>query len=197
MAYDFGVTGGCEKSRKVIIKAWRRNHHEDYITESQVYDILSASPMKGFPILIEENKELSRQIYAVVLEILGPSLDNLSRLLPDNRFDEQMTVSLAIQMVRDIRSILDTNSNASSHFFYKIDRYAALHARNIIHNGAKPGNVCLAPLSSNAIDASTLNLIDFGYSFIRDGSPIDCGDEFSGNKRFWSALSYHRFSASS
>ena len=44
VAYDFGVTGGCEKSRKVIIKAWRGNYQDDYIMEREVYNILLASP---------------------------------------------------------------------------------------------------------------------------------------------------------
>jgi len=92
---------------------------------------------------------------------------------PNVRFDEQMSLALAIQM---------------------LDRYADLHARKIIHNGAKPGNICVT--AKNKADAPTLYLIDFGCSFFCDKTKPDRGEEFSGNKRFWSVLSYHAFTQS-
>ena len=103
MAYDFGVAGGCNESRQVIIKAWMNEFYEDYETEKKVYDILSASPMKGCPSLIESTMDPNRSIYALVLEKLGPSLEDLCNLMsPNVRFDEQMSLALAIQMVRKI-----------------------------------------------------------------------------------------------
>ncbi|KAF8809322.1 kinase-like protein [Phlegmacium glaucopus] len=183
VAYDFGGTGGCKEPREVIIKAWRQcdvdddeYDDDDFVTESRVYNILSVSPMKGFPRHIETNAKPDAQIFGVVLEKLGPSLQDLYELMPDKRFNEHMTLALAIQI---------------------LDRCATLHSRGIIYNGIKPANICLASPSSNATAASTLNLIDFGYSFIRDVPiPLSCGPEFSGNKRFWSALSYHDFTQS-
>ncbi|KAF8814167.1 kinase-like protein [Phlegmacium glaucopus] len=176
LAYDFGGTGGCKEPRQVVIKAWMGCYDDDFVTESRVYSILSISPMKGFPRRIENIAEPSLCIYAVVLEKLGPSLQDIYRLMPDKRFDEEMTLVIAIQI---------------------LDRCAALHARGIIYNGIKPANICLGSPSSNATAASTLNLIDFGYSFVRD-VPIllHRGPEFSGNKRFWSALSHHGFTQS-
>jgi hypothetical protein len=106
MAYDFGVAGGCKESREVIIKAWTDNLDEDYETEKKVYNILSASPMKGCPSLIEstvDSSPSSSNIYALVLEKLGPSLEDFCKLMsesPNVRFDEQMSLALAIQMVR-------------------------------------------------------------------------------------------------
>ena len=103
MAYDFGVAGGCKEAREVIIKAWLIDN-EDYHTERTVYSILSASPMKGCPSLIESATKTSssREIYALVLEKLGPSLQDLCNLMsPNVRFDEKMTLALAIQMVRN------------------------------------------------------------------------------------------------
>ena len=101
MAYDFGVAGGCNESRQVIIKAWMNEFYEDYETEKKVYDILSASPMKGCPSLIESTMDPNRSIYALVLEKLGPSLEDLCNLMsPNVQFDEQMSLALAIQMVR-------------------------------------------------------------------------------------------------
>jgi hypothetical protein len=102
VAYDFGVIGGCEESREVIIKAWTY-FSEEFRTERTAYDILSASSMKGCPSLIETRMDPGRDIYALVLEKLGPSLQELCNLMsPNIRFDEKMTLALAIQMVRDI-----------------------------------------------------------------------------------------------
>jgi serine/threonine protein kinase len=193
VAYDFGVAGGCKESKEVIIKAWL-GCYDDYRTERTVYNILSASPMKGCPSLIETAAYMSSWIYALVLEKLGPSLEDLCNLMtPNVRFDEKMTLALAIQMVCKILLVhklylLLTGMSC----FYQLDRYADLHARNIIHNGVKPGNICISSLSSSATDASTLNLIDFGCSFMLQ-TELDWGQEFSGNKRFWSILSHHTY----
>ena len=99
MAYDFGVTGGCKESREVVIKTWAHMMDAEYQTEKWAYEILSASPMKGCPSLIESNTDPSRNINALVLEKLGPSLEVLCNLM--SRFDEKMTLALAIQMVRE------------------------------------------------------------------------------------------------
>ena len=102
MAYDFGVVGGCKESREVIVKAWTRED-EEYRTERTAYEILSASPMKGCPSLIESTTDYCpTPIYALVLEKLGPSLEDLCNVMsPNVRFDEKMTLAVAIQMVRD------------------------------------------------------------------------------------------------
>ena len=75
---------------------------EDYETEEKVYNILSASPMKGCPSLIRNPSDPSQNLYGLVLEKLGPSLEDLCNLMsPKVRFDEKMTLAVAIQMVRD------------------------------------------------------------------------------------------------
>ena len=197
MAYDFGVIGGCKESREVIIKAWMDYSNEEYRTERTAYKILSVSPMKGCPSLIESPVDFSRNIFALVLEKLGPSLEDLCNLMsPNIRFDEKMTLALAIQMVREFFLVHKLYLLLISCFFDKLDRYADLHARKIIHNGIKPGNICIASLSSSATDASTLNLIDFGFSFFCDLTPLKRKGEYPGNKRFWSVLSFHAFSKS-
>jgi serine/threonine protein kinase len=178
----------------VVIKAWM-SYNEEYRTEKTVYKVLSASPMKGCPSLIQSAATMSprREIYALVLEKLGPSLQDLcDRMSPKVRFDEKMTLALAIQMVRNFFLVnkLYLMLTGMSCFFDQLDRYADLHARGIIHNGAKPGNICISSLSSSAADALTLNLIDFGCSFMYH-TRLVCGREFPGNKRFWSILSHH------
>ena len=195
MAYDFGVIGGCKESMEVIIKTWTR-FDERCDTERKVYGILSTWPMKGCPSLIDMDS--SRNIYTLVLEKLGPSLDDLCNLMsPNVRFDEKKTLALAIQMVRENFLVhkLRLYLLLLSCFFDKLDRYADLHARKIIHNGTKPGNICIASLSSSATDASTLYLIDFGNSFFcYKNTQLSRGKDFSGNGRFLSVLSHHGFS---
>ena len=102
IAYDFGVIGGCKDSGEVIIKAWT-HYGEEYQTELATYKILSASPMKGCPSLIEGTDSVShRRVYALVLEKLGPTLEDICDLMsPNALFDEEMTLAVAIQMVRD------------------------------------------------------------------------------------------------
>ena len=99
MAYDFGFIGGCEESREVIIKVCL---DEEYETERKVYNTLSVLSMKGCPSLIESTMDSSLSIFALVLEKLGPSLEDLCKLMsPNVRFDEKMILALAIQMVRE------------------------------------------------------------------------------------------------
>ena len=71
-----------------------------YDTERKAYSILSTWPMKGCPSLIESVIDPRRNIYALVLEKSGPSLEELCNLMSPVRFDEKMTLALAIQMVR-------------------------------------------------------------------------------------------------
>ena len=57
---------------------------------------MSFSHWKGNP------SDPSQNLYGLVLEKLGPSLEDLCNLMsPNVRFDEKMTLTVAIQMVRD------------------------------------------------------------------------------------------------
>jgi hypothetical protein len=76
---------------------------DEYDTERNAYSILSTSPMKGCPSLIDSVMDPFRNICALVLEKSGPSLEDLCNLMsPDVRFDEKMILAVAIQMVRVI-----------------------------------------------------------------------------------------------
>ena len=81
VAYDFGVIGGCKESKEVVIKAWTSSYNDDYRRERKVYHILSASQMKGCPSLIRHPTDFCEGIYALVLEKLGPSLQDLCNLM--------------------------------------------------------------------------------------------------------------------
>lgn len=66
----------------------------------------------------------------------------------------------------------------------------------MIHNGVKPGNICLSGLST---PPSQLNLIDFGLSYHFDwanGRPLPNADRSRtvGNRQFLSALGHHGIS---
>ena len=198
MAYDFSFAGECKKSREVIIKAWTKNYNEAYETERKAYNILSTSPMKGCPSFFEGNFDPSRKIHVLVLEKLGPTLEDVRSLMsPNKRFDEKMTLALAIQMVCGFFfSLLFISCTYYSYptFSIKLDRYADLHDRKIIHNGARPANICVTSHPSNTSDTTTLYLIDFAYSHFCDKTKLDRGEDFPENKRFCSILSYHAFS---
>ena len=160
VAYDFDVAGGCKESKEVIIKAWMGFGEEyDHTEEEEVYGILWDSPMKGCPSLIESGSDPSEEIYVLVLEKLGPSLEDLCRLMSRSTnnvrlgFDEKMTLALATQMVR---GFFPCSQVLMFYFLDKLDRYAGLHTRKVIHNGAIPGNICLASCLSNTSDSSIL-----------------------------------------
>lgn len=74
----------------------------------------------------------------------------------------------------------------------QLDRYKDLHARGIIHNGIKPGNICLPVVR----EQSTLYIIDFGFSFAHDTSqdlplPSARRADTVGNRSFLSIYGHH------
>ena len=75
----------------MFIRFWRDGYYDQYDTERKAYSILSAWPMKGCPSLIESVIDPRRNIYALVLEKSGPSLEELCNLMSPVRFDEKMT----------------------------------------------------------------------------------------------------------
>ena len=71
---------------------------EEFENEIKMHSIISISPMKGCPSLIESCMDLP--VRGLVLEKLGPSLEDLCNMMsPNARFDEKMTLAVAIQMV--------------------------------------------------------------------------------------------------
>ena len=105
----------------MVIKAWVNDSDEEYQTERVAYSVLSVLPMKGYPSLIGIIPPVAPTqgtcLGCLVLEKLGPSLQDLCDLMPNMRFDEKMTLALAIQMVRDFFSPLVHESLNSSCFF--------------------------------------------------------------------------------
>lgn len=81
---------------------------------------------------------------------------------------------------------------------FKLDRYKDIHSRGIIHNGIKPGNICLPPQDPRT-DASQLYVIDFGLSFLlnvadSDFLPSAHRADTVGNRSYLSVLGHHGIS---
>jgi len=98
-AYDFGSPNGCIAARTVIIKAWNSSGDDECLTESRVYHALQSHSMSGVPSLLASSYDEECQVYALVIETLGDSLENLLRMTPGNRFSEEMVLAVAIQLV--------------------------------------------------------------------------------------------------
>ncbi|KAJ7586382.1 kinase-like domain-containing protein [Mycena floridula] len=170
LAYDFSK--GCDKPRQVIVKAWV-NPAEGQ-TELSVYQRFQ-SGMDGVPDLLSSGYDPLCDVFALVLQKLGPTLEDIQTVLPGRVFTESMVLDVAIQM---------------------IVRYKQIHASGIIHNGMKPANICI----SNDESSSELFTIDFDLSLLRDliaDAPFpQRWDAIAGNRTFLSVLGHHGISQS-
>ncbi|KAJ7735719.1 kinase-like domain-containing protein [Mycena metata] len=160
--------GGCAGALEVIIKAWVSGSDVEYHSEVASYNLLRGCP--GVPATLESAR------YEPLCDKLGPTLEDLMSLLPNRRFDSRMVLTVAIQMT---------------------ERYRDIHARGVIHSGAKPGNICFAPRGADA--PGTLYAIDFGFALaLADNLPIPSAHRIDsvGNRRFMSVLAHHGISKS-
>lgn len=99
-AYDFGSQDGCNAASTVIIKAWNSSGDDECLTESRVYQALQSHSISGVPSLLASSYDEECQVYALVIETLGDSLEDLLHMTPGNRFSEEMVLAVAIQLVR-------------------------------------------------------------------------------------------------
>ncbi|KAJ7251128.1 kinase-like domain-containing protein [Mycena haematopus] len=190
LAYDLGGAQGCSSTpTEVVIKAWVDASDFECQREVAAYRALAlapggndTNPCTGVPVprVAAAVHDAACDVHGLVLAKLGPTLEDLRALLPGNRFDARMVLGVGIQM---------------------IDRYQIIHARGLIHNGIKPGNICLAPRYST--DApSMLYAIDFGLSFAldlnSDSPPLPSAHRIDavGNRRFMSVFAHHGISQS-
>ncbi|KAF7377475.1 Protein kinase domain-containing protein [Mycena sanguinolenta] len=199
LAYDLGGPQGCSMPAEVVIKAWVESTDFECVREVAAYRALAAAasesddnPCRGVPHprIASAQHDKTCDVHALVLPKLGPSLEDLRTLLPGGRFDLRMVLWVAIQM---------------------LNAYQSMHARGVIHNGAKPANICLPPRSS--ADASMLYAIDFGFSImlpdvnsisglnsnVKDRPlPLPSAHRVDavGNRRFMSVFAHHGISQS-
>ncbi|KAJ7182820.1 kinase-like domain-containing protein [Mycena crocata] len=182
LAYDFGGSRkGCAGASEVVIKAWVIAHDFECQREIAAYRVLSNGdhPCPGVPVPHVANAvhDPFCDVHALVLPKLGPTLEDLRALLPNNRFDARMVLMVAIQM---------------------IERYRDIHARGLVHSGIKPGNICLAP-QGNADPPSMLYAIDFGFTSALDVNstlPSPHRIDAVGNRLFMSVFAHHGISQS-
>jgi hypothetical protein len=81
------------------VKAWVSSSNRECITESTVYEIFRSSPMAGSPSIVENSFDTGCGVHAIVLKLLGPTLDDVRRLSSDGKFGDKMVLAVAIQMV--------------------------------------------------------------------------------------------------
>jgi hypothetical protein len=100
VAYDFGSAQGCAGASEVVIKAWASGSDVEYHREVAAYKTLDGCP--GVPhTLGNAQYEPTCDVYVLPMQKLGPTLADLVSLLPNQRFDAPMVLTVAIQMVRN------------------------------------------------------------------------------------------------
>ena len=85
--------------KRVVVKTWVSASDNECITESMVYRVLQSSPMTGVPVVLGNSFDVGCGVHAIVLELLGPTLDDLCRLCSGGKFEDKVVLAVAIQMV--------------------------------------------------------------------------------------------------
>ena len=98
-AYDFSSSAGCFSVQKVVIKAWVSASDNECVTESTTYSVFRSSPITGIPDILVNSFDPGCDVYAIVLRLLGPTLDDLRRLRLGGKLEDKMVLAVAIQMV--------------------------------------------------------------------------------------------------
>lgn len=198
----------------MIVKAWTDSEDDECITERGAYDYLQDPyPIVGIPNVLESATDEECEVYAIILQCLGPTLDDVLQMLPEKKFNEKMVLSVAIQMVSlslifPLIVCPKINYDLRCNTFFacwQLDRYKEIHAGGVIHNGIKPANICLPPVPNPQddvkpnYDRSTLYTIDFGLSSFLSGEeilPKDHRARIIGNRCFLSTFAHHGISMS-
>ncbi|KAF5386814.1 hypothetical protein D9615_002131 [Tricholomella constricta] len=177
LAHDFGSSDlGCLQAKTVIVKAWAASDDSECVTERTVYDVLQGPTVAGIPDVLMSAYDSDCGVYAIVLQRLGSTVDDVMQALPDKKLDEKMVLA-------------------------QLDRYKDIHAKGVIHNGMKPANICL-PLSSppgsdssrHLHESSTLYAVDFGLSSLlcaHEKLPGGRKADTVGNRCFMSVFGHH------
>jgi hypothetical protein len=84
------------------VKAWVSSCDNECATESTVYESFRSRPMNGIPVVLANSFDPDCQVHAIVLQLLGATLDDLRRLRSDRKFDNKMVLAVAIQMVGEV-----------------------------------------------------------------------------------------------
>jgi casein kinase I family protein HRR25 len=61
--------------------------------------------MTGTPSILENSFDTGCGVHAIVLKLLGPTLDDVRRLCSDGKFNDKMVLAVAIQMVGTFPSL--------------------------------------------------------------------------------------------
>lgn len=94
----------------------------------------------------------------LVIDLLGPSLDNLYKKLTPRVMGLPSVLQIALQVVSTATSFIQ--NHLKSQRPSQLTRLEFMHARGLLHRDIQLGN-CVVGLGENA---STLYMIDFGFS---------------------------------
>lgn len=137
-------------SKEVAVKLESVESPESELeSEFQIYQALAGCP--GIPRVYWFGRESEYQ--ALVIELLGPSLEN-SLNLNNRKFSLKRVLLLADQLVCIIKSYLARSDSL------KIQQIEAIHGSGYIHRDIKPDHF-LCGLGANSTD---LKIVDFGLS---------------------------------
>lgn len=101
IAYDFGGPHGCTNVDRVIVKSWSESGRE-CDAEVAAYKLLCSPMLEGVPRILANTYDEQCQVHAIVMEKLGPSLQDILDICPDGLFGAKMVLSVAINMVRSL-----------------------------------------------------------------------------------------------
>lgn len=100
LAHCFHGAGGCPEATTVVIKAWLDVLDSECTIERDSYQLLGQHPrIRGVPNVLSSNYDKQCEVYAIVMQLLGPSLEEIREGLHKGRFPERLVLSVAIQMV--------------------------------------------------------------------------------------------------
>ncbi|ETW85014.1 hypothetical protein HETIRDRAFT_414157 [Heterobasidion irregulare TC 32-1] len=175
LALDYSGSGGCSASRQVVIKVFQRPTPE-MVTERMIYNQFrpferADGIQDGISTMLETGYDPMCGVNFIAMPRLGPSLEHLIKLIPGGRLTPKMVVAVAFQL---------------------ICRLEELHRRGVVHNGIKPGNICLCSESAAHSTPGTLCIIDFDLSYTLPGpGKIPRHTDLKGNKSFLSLWAHH------
>ena len=87
----------------MVVKAWVSRTDPECTTEETTYQKLQCpsrdASIVGVPKILANGWDATCEVYAIVMQKLGPNLQDILEVSQFRKFDERMTMAVAIQMV--------------------------------------------------------------------------------------------------
>jgi hypothetical protein len=81
------------------VKTWVSASDSECRSESAAYDAFRLSPFTGVPTVLANSFDADCDVHAIVLKLVGLTLEDLRCLCPSGKFQDKMVLAVAIQMV--------------------------------------------------------------------------------------------------